>query len=305
MKSGLKRPTYDKRDYDFHKTFGVAVAPDFPKEYSVDAGLWNPNQNNTNAPTGLPTIPPMPFGCTNYTQTDLCIDEDGHLLNPTLLENETHANARGGIDIREALKAAIKVFQRTAYFRITAQSPLDMFDAIRMAMLSTASEKRAVSAGTPFFPEWEGDGIMPVPVFDLKRASWHNWKIAGWKMIGDQPYLICKMWTGDWKYMSRTLCNALFAINGSCAYTLTKIQPGQIQSIDFDFVKWVVSLLQWLIGPQASPESPLPAPISDVTPQPPPSTVPPAPSVKLEDFCLAIRSFEGWKEGEVREFKND
>lgn len=241
IKSGLRKPIYDRRDYDFHRSFG-SIPVSFPAEYNVDAGLWNPNQDTANAITGLDTIPPLENGCTDFAQTDLCIDEDVKLYSPMLLENVTHANARGGIDIREALDAARKVFNRGAYFKVTAQPPLDMFDALRLAMLSTKDEKRAVSVGTPFYREWLPAGVLAVPEnFTPPSAVWHNWKIAGWKMIDDQPYLICKMWTGDWKYMSRTLCNAVFGINGSVAYTLSKNVPSQIQTVDFQFVAWVVS----------------------------------------------------------------
>jgi hypothetical protein len=94
-------------------------------------------------------LPATRFGCTDYTQADVCADDDQELKNPMLLEDVTNANACGGIDLRESLTATKAVFGRTAYFRVTPAYPLDFFDAIRLAMLSTKNAGRSVSAGTP------------------------------------------------------------------------------------------------------------------------------------------------------------
>lgn len=289
---GLKPLPYDRRDYDLHKTFGATAAPEFPVDYTVENGLWCPDQNRGGEVFNLP---PMPFGCTDFTQTDACVDEDRQLLNPMLLENATHANARGGIDMRESLKAALQVFARTAYFRITPTYPLDFFDAIRLAMLSTKDERRSVSVGTPWYPAWNDPhhgGILPVPAsFATAGLGWHNWKVAGWKTIGGAPYLICKMWAGPdygdhgFVYMSRELANAVLNISGAAAYTLTKVKPTDIQTIDFDFVKFAVAFVRKVFGldraasvvapvtaqdaPQPT-EAPEPTPVPTPTPSAPP-----------------------------------
>lgn len=265
IKSGLKPTVFDRRDYDFHKTFGSAVPPTFPDSYNVDLGLWQPSQNDFEP---IFKNSPLPFGCTDYTQADLCADEDGELKNPILLENVTHANANGGIDIRVALTAAKKVFGRTAYFTITPTGGLDFFDSIRLAMLYTREENRSVSAGTPWFPEFlQGvpgsgagltqvgpDGILPTPgSLDTSRASWHNWKVAGWKNINGKPYLICKPWIGFWYgdkgycYMSRELANILFSIRYACAFTLSKRAANMALPVDFDLIGWILSVFHWLI----------------------------------------------------------
>jgi hypothetical protein len=324
MKSGLQKIKSDHRDYSFHKTFGSFVSPaSLPPDLNVDAGLWCPNQNLPQSFTGIPDIPALPFGCTDYTQTDLCIDEDGKLLDPMLLENVTHANANNGADIRVSLKTAISVFQRTAYFNVQAQAPLDWFDAIRVAMWVSQAEKRSVSIGIPWFGEFENllsGGIMPIPVFDLKNATWHNAKIAGWKTIGGSPYLIVKSWQGPeygdngYCYMSRELCNALLNINGTGAFTLSKVAPGQVQTIDLDVIARIVSYF-WLLLSKLTPTVPPtipPAPTPITPPAPPISPVvtpapAPAPSVPptatLTALCTAIRNFEG-KPGD-RNYRNN
>lgn len=299
---GLKPLPYDYRDYDLHKTLGATAAPAFPDDLNVDAGLWTPDQNVGGDAFNLP---PMPNGCTDYAQTDLCIDEDRALLDPMLLEQVTHANALGGIDMRTSLSAALKVFSRTAYFRITAVAPLDFFDAIRLAMLSTEDEHRAVSVGTPWFLEWGNPlrgGILPLPAsFSTLGLGWHNWKVAGWKTIGGAPYLICKMWCGEsygdegFVYMSRELCNAVLNISGTAAYTMTKVTASTVQTIDFDFVKFCVSFIRDLFSftaPPGIPEVPATVPVTaqnapqqtqDASPTIPPAPTPSeAPSAKYD-----------------------
>lgn len=256
MVGGLRPIWTDHRDYDFHKSFGSTVPASFPDSYNVDAGLWTPDQNISQAITGLPTIPPLPEGCTDYAQDDLVINQDAALYSPMLIENVTHANANGGGDIRAALAALKTLFNRGSYFNVTPVAPLDAFDAIRLAMLSTQSEKRAVSIGTPWFPEFESPltGILPTPTnYFVARATWHNWVICGWKIIGDQPYLIGKSWQGagygdkGFHYVSRPLLNSLMGISGSAAFTISK-SPAAVQTVDVSFIQWVVSFIRSLIG---------------------------------------------------------
>jgi hypothetical protein len=315
-KNGLKPLPYDRRDYDLHKTFGATAAPSIPDSYSVENGLWCPNQNIGGEVFDLP---PMPYGCTDYTQADACADEDKELRNPLLLENVTHANARGGIDMRESLAAAKTVFNRTAYFRVTPTYPLDFFDAIRLAMLSTKDERRSVSVGTPWYPVWNDPlrgGILPIPAnFSTAGLGWHNWKVAGWKTIGGAPYLICKVWAGPdygdhgFVYMSRELANAVLNISGAAAFTLTKLKPTDVQTIDFSFVKWVVSYISWLFktdepAPEQAPTPPMSPVEAPVAPPAPPTPAPPKQSL-LEAFCLAIRTHEGWFAGSRSQKNNN
>ncbi len=264
IQHGTRPRRIDHRDFDFHKSFGT-VGFDTNKlstELNLDAGLWIPDQEQpeTFAPTGQHSfsVPALPYGCTSYTTDELCIDEDGVLHDPMLIENVTHSNANGGGDIVTALNAAKQVLGRTAYYNVKAQWPLDWFDAFRVCMASTATEKRSISIGTPYFLEWEGtgkDGIAPTPsTFSPSRLPWHNWKVCGWKIIGDQPYLIGKtnqgsgFGDGGFFYVSRPLINNVMAIGGTVAYTLSKDTPQTIQIINTTWIEWIVSLIRNLIG---------------------------------------------------------
>lgn len=272
MKQGLKKIRKDREDYDFLKShkFG-GVAPTLPDNFFTDAGLWIPNQDLPQPQFG--GIPALPYGCTDYTQADLCADEDKELKNPMLLEAVTHANANGGADIRVALTAAKKIFGRTQYFNVRSSGIIDWFDAIRLATYSSQPEIRSVSIGIPWFPEFSqtpSSGIMPTPVFDVMDASWHNAKIAGWKTIGGSQYLVVKPWIGDqfadkgFCYMSRELCNALMNINGTGAFTLSEVPLGQVQTVSLSLLQdlvsritnFVTSLLKSRTIPESSPIPP-------------------------------------------------
>ena len=267
MKSGLKPTRLDHRDRDFHRSyrFGSVGAPTLPVEFDTDPKLSMPDQETFNNQFS-PPIPALPFGCTDYTQNELCQDQDGRLYNASFTESKTHANALGGLDIRVSLSSIKKDgvqdadgkvgYNRSGYYNIRSYGLLDMFDAIRVAMFSSLPEKRAVSVGTPFYSAWSRptNGILPMPPsFDTTNASWHNWKISGWKTIDGVPYLIGKTWQGaeygdsGLCYMSRDLCNAVFSIKGCAAFTVTKIPPQQILPVDLNVVQIIVSFIRNLL----------------------------------------------------------
>ncbi len=306
MKSGLKKVRPDHRDYDFLKShkhlFGDAgLGPDsttgLPDSFNVDAGLTMPDQDAVNDQYN-PPIPALPFGCTDYTQTDLCIDEDGVLYNPQLMEDYTHADANGGYDIRKSLDATRKVFGRSSYFNIRSSGIIDAFDAIRLAMYSALPEKRSVSIGVPWFPEFETplplSRTLPVPLnFTTSGVPWHNAKVAGWTSVFGTPYLIVKSWQGPnygdkgYCYMSRELVNILMSISGTGAFTLSKVASPQIMTVDLTVVERIVSYVLNLLAALKSPTnySTMPNPqnapppiVPQQTTTEPPTPVTPAPA---------------------------
>lgn len=269
MKSGTHPTRHDHRDYDYLKTRKLTGVPaTMPDNYSVDAGLRVPNQeavdNNFN-----PSVMPMPYGCTNYAQCEICADEDAVLYNPQYLENITHANANGGADVRVSLDAVVnKGVQdqqgninntgHPAYFNIKPSGAIDAFDATRLAMLSTSSEKRGVSVGSPYWLQWNAtgpNGITPPPDYDLQFASWHNWVVKGWKTIDNTVYLVCQMLQGasygdkGFVYIPREVFNATIAVNGSILFTIDKLMPGEkVETISLPFIDAIVSYIRRLFN---------------------------------------------------------
>ena len=258
---GLKRIFPDHRDFDFHRSFGSPTTlPSFPPEYSTDAGFWMPSQNAMGAP----------YGCTGFSGADACSDEDGVQYDPLDLYRRTPPglNDQGrdirvmlGVTINQGLKRWLLTeepnYKRKAYFQVRGSGVIDQFDAIRLAMLSTRDEKRAVIAGIPWFQEFQAagqDGVLKMPHdLGVSRATWHCIKIAGWTTINGVSYLMVKSWQGSdygaggWAYMSRELCNTLFAINGSAAFTVSKVAPGQIVTVDLGAVDLIISYVRHLL----------------------------------------------------------
>lgn len=232
-----------------------ATVPQFPAEYLTDAVLWMPDQN---ADDPVFKNPALPYGCTDYTQADLSIDEINALSrDPLSLDNITFANRNGGTDVRTALDAAKnKLNWFGAYYAVKAYAPLDYFDAIRLAISSGYPEKRSVSLGTPWWPEFEvvgANGLLQSPTgtnaFNPAGLPWHNHKICGWKTIGGTPFLISKSWQGPnygdkgFVYFSRPLINSIMAIKGTCAFTVTQTIPTVVETIDMAWVPWLLSLI--------------------------------------------------------------
>lgn len=289
IKSGLTRPRIRHRNYDLHKSFGLAVATSLPAEFNTDAGVDMPDQNQINTQF-IPAIPALPEGCTDYGQSELGTDLlDGKVIrNPFDLEEVTHANALGGIDIDTSLLAAKKLGWFTGFYQIKYSGILDAFDALRVAQYSVyPTEKRSITFGTPWFPSWEAkangntftvesngtftvgsgigvpnDGILPMPSdqeLAMLRAnpdvfSWHNSKLSGWKTINGVPVYADKSWQGKnvgdngWLYMPREVINVVMALPSVVAYTATNLTPTSVQTIDLSVIQTIVSFIKGLLG---------------------------------------------------------
>lgn len=255
MKSGTGPTRIDHRDW-LH-TFGSTTIT-FPTSYSTDAfPLSFPNQDIQD-PSFSPPVPPEPNGCTNETQSSDSTDlTDGAITyRPDTLEAVTHANAKSGIDIRTSLLAIKSLGWITGFFNVQPQQ-LDWFDTIRLAMISGIPEKRSVSLGTPWFPEFEqtNNGILPMPTsLSTVGLPWHNHKICGWKIIGDQTYLIDKSWQGPgygdggYCYWSRSLVNSVMPITGTVAFTTTRGVLPPISTVPVTVWQWLISNLNNLLG---------------------------------------------------------
>lgn len=251
MKNGLRRPKLKHKDYDFIRSFGAATVPSFPPEYDTDVSNYGfPDQNADG----------QPFACTNYTQAALATDLTGIRRNPADLEAITHANQRGGYDIRDSLDAARKLGWFKWYFNIQAYAPLDYFDAIRYAQLIGAPEARSVTVGTPWFPSWEaaiqrGEKTLPMPLPEelvaISRNSnaygWHNWEVTGWASFNGIPMLKGKSWQGpirDPFYIPREVVNVVMALKYTVAYTPTMLDAPNRVRISLPLLEWLKSFIR-------------------------------------------------------------
>lgn len=258
MKSGTKPTPIDHRDFGHFQTFGAVIPPTFPPSYTTDAQLWQPNQEIQNI-TPTFTTPPLEFGCTDFSTADSGSDLVGILLNPYNVDKITNANASGGAQVRTALTAGVTIGYFKAYFNVQPVN-LDFFDSVRLASISGVPEKRSVVIGSKWFSNpfetVDSTGILSIPNFSDPNFTWHCWKIAGWKTINDQVYLIGKSWQGSeygdggYCYFSRPLFNQLMSIGGSVAFSVTNATPPPPQTINTSIVEWIISNFRLLLGLQ-------------------------------------------------------
>lgn len=275
MTNGARPTLIDHKDFDLLKSnnFRGIEMPIFPEEYFADAGLTMPDQTKEG----------QPAGCTNYTSAELSTDLDSVVKNPADLEKVTHANARGGYDIRLSLLAAIQLKWIAAFFNIKAYYPLDYFDAFRYAQICgiAEGEKRSISWGTPWFPSWEAaingmvikreaDGSyttiggrpkgvvmsMPLPeeivaiTSNINAYGWHDSKLDGWTAKHGPLCYRDKSWQGPnigeggFIFFPREVINVVMSITGTVAFTGTNIKPVNPARIDTTLLQKALSILR-------------------------------------------------------------
>lgn len=275
MKRGARPTRIKHTDYDFLKShrFGSITAADaqFPDEFLADAGRTMPNQETQDADFTPPT-PPMPFGCTNFTNAELKTDLTGVIHSPADVESVTHANALGGYDIRLSLDACTmatllhpnRLSWFSQYFNIRASGALDFFDSFRLTQIAGVSvgEKRSISWGTPWFPSWEqacltGQMVMPMPTLqelqNVSSTGWHDSKFDGWKIINNVAMYRDKSWQGNkigdqgFIYFPREVINRVMMISGTVAFTATNKPVNSPLTINVTTLQWLISALRNLI----------------------------------------------------------
>lgn len=295
MYNGLKPIPRDPRDLSFHRTFGGFTPPDLPAEFSVDNGMTMPDQ----------IADKLYFGCTGYSQNELCSDQDGVVYDDyeftyrKTLEKAGIYTLDRGCDMRDSLSVLI-VFgprkkgegdtyahRRGRYYTVEVQS-FDWFDSIRSVMYTnwiSNQIKVAVSIGTPWFREFDimhvpSTGIVPT-VFtgDPSQLAWHNWAIKGWKVINGETFLVGKTWQGKnvgdkgWYYFRRETINAVMKIRGTAAFTVAPRRPGDEATIKKTITEFLIAFMSNLVNlfkkkQESSPVAPTPVPTPAPVPEP-------------------------------------
>lgn len=296
LKSGTG-PTRDSHlDRDLHLSFGNIAPLSFPAEFLTDSTNDFPDQNADG----------QPFGCTNYTQAALATNLVNGIVTfkPADLEAVTHANQKGGLDIRLSLSAAKDLGWIQGYYLITQIPGLDMFDTFRTAQTACLPERRSISWGTPWFPSWEkaalaGTYIMPMPTDaelevarkDPRALPWHNSEDAGWTDENGVPVYRNKCWQGThvgrngYIGFTREVINTVMALWGTVAFTGTNQIPDNIVTVQLNTLQYLFSVLRNLLTQLTTPK---PMPTKSM----------------LDTFCTALMNFEG-KPGDLNYLNNN
>lgn len=256
---GFKPRKYlDHRNYSYGHTFGTTEA--FLTELNFDARLTVPDQNK---PDPRFNNPAFPNGCTAFTTTDIATDEDKNVYNPAFTYARTllleDAVSGSPCSIQDSLKSSMVYglaqkdegdaealhHRRGPYFEIRPTNGQDWFDAIRS---SVQKNKRSVSVGTQWFPEFTTASGGIVDSFSLRNTNdWHDFKVSGWKPVGNKQYLIVKPWVGPdlgdkgFFYFSRETVNKLFSVKGCGVFTNAHALPSDIQSVQLTLLQTLVS----------------------------------------------------------------
>lgn len=248
MKSGLDKIYPHTADYSLLHSIKAspygAVVPDpqsLPANFSIYDGRPIPNQDELDD-RFTPALRPLPYGCTGESQTFIGGLEDDALYDPADLYFNTPPGTDGvGRDMRASLQTTIdrgyKALdgtlgeQRTAYFNCYGVGAIDDFDAVRIALWINQAERRPVTVGSWWYPEFAKpvNGSVPVPSFDTRQATLHNHIITGWRTLDDGTVELESIsWQGmnyglnGLVYVSRVIYNALMGQPWTGAFTLTK-----------------------------------------------------------------------------------
>ena len=258
IKNGVLPLTPDRRDRDFHKTFGAVTV--FHDSYNTN---FNPDLPDQNA-DGLP------YGCTGYTQAEICGDEDKKLYDPLYTYDKGRlVDGTEGQEVGVQLKTSLKTTivygvqekgennadnnRRGAYYNVTATS--DYFDGARSAMQKYSNlwgKPCSLSIASRWclnFSSTGKTGIVKMPTAEQYSIySLHNWKVNGWETIDGVPYLICKSWQGKnvgdggWLYFSREIYNKLIDDYFAGAFVLAPF-TGNWMSVKLTTLEVIVGML--------------------------------------------------------------
>lgn len=264
---GLNKILPDARDFSLVSSFGATTfdIKGLPQNFSIYDGRVIPDQNLEDD-RFTPPVHPLPYGCTGESQSFIGGLEDDALYYPDDLYNHTPPFKGDGRDMRPSLQTTIDWGfkntkgeignKRTAYYNCYGTGGIDDFDAARIALWINQAEKRPVSVGSWWYLEFGNptNGSLPLPSFNTKIASLHNYIATGWRTKNDIEELEILSWQGmeygrkGVVYMSRVLYNALMAQPYTGAFTLTKDTsatpiPVGFQAILDHFVYWFRNLL--------------------------------------------------------------
>lgn len=268
IQHGLKRIYPDHRRYSFPRTFGAIAPAQLPTEdFDYDPHLTTPDQNADGNPEE----------CVVYTTKEVCQDEDQTIYTVDFLKKKMMfmtGQLSGPYQLTDGLKTAIvygvqepdettdtQAFQhhRGQYFQGERTNGLDFFDAIRSTLHLNRFERRSVSIGTLWMPEFENigpDGIVPGDfAYNGNSDDYpgHNWKISGQKTINGIIYLIGKTWEGakvgdkGFKYFPRNTINKALSIPYTGFFTVAKASQENIQVVELTILQQIVSYYRLML----------------------------------------------------------
>jgi len=288
----------DSRDKDFKGKFGQTIH--LPDEINVDSEIYDDVQ---------------PIGdvkCVAYSVCDIAEDQQKKPFDILDLWSRIPSNQFGS-DPRDVLKEAVsngllplgqgqRVKDWKSYWSAMAGAR-DVFDNVRSAVVLSNSP---VMCGTYWYDSWlnvPAFGVMPMGKNPLNG---HAWVVEGWKQINGEPMLIVEAWVGRKMYMPRNVFNEAMKPYGMQAWVLStseieeKRQKTILEAIRDTLLNVVILMKQLLLVKKTEAGENIVVP----KPQEVYNEVKESMKSKLNDFCLAIRDYEG-KPGDLNYRNNN
>lgn len=245
IRNALNKVRPDRRDYSLLHTLG-STAPDpkgLPAKFSIYDGRTIPNQELLDTRFD-PPVRPLYYGCTGEAQTFARGLKSGKTYRPDDHYDHTYPFKEDtGRDMRKSMQTGIDrgyMDERgmlgdkdTAYFNCYGSGKIDDCDAARIAIWINQNEKRSVSVGSWWYPEFnelsKRHPVVPLPSFDTSEATLHNHLVTGWDTINGVECVEDISWQGeDYAnhgvcYIPRAIYNALMAQPWTGAFTAASL----------------------------------------------------------------------------------
>ena len=120
-----------------------------------------------------------------------------------------------------------------SYWTVHAYNGMDLFDSMRSTLWNIKGDKMSVCAGLMFYESWLHNPIMGAK--PLNAIGLHDIKVAGWKKIDGDPYLVLQNSFGTQYgdnglfYMSRPVANKF--LNQGAYYWSKDDPPPDVKAI--------------------------------------------------------------------------
>lgn len=288
----------DSRDKVYQQKFGQMVL--LPDEMNVDTELYDDVQ---------------PIGdvkCTCYSVCDIAEDQQKREFDIVDLWERIPKN-QFGADPRDPLAQAVKVgllpkgqtdrVKDWKSYWSALQGARDPFDNVRSALVMSNSP---VMCGTYWYSEWlnvPALGVMPI---GQNTLNGHAYVVEGWKQVNGEPMLIVEAWVGRKMYMPRNVFNEAMKPYGMQAWVLStseidaRREKTILETIKDVCINVIILMKQLLLVKKSEAGENIIVP----KPQEVYNEVKESMKSKLNDFCLAIRDYEG-KPGDLNYRNNN
>lgn len=213
----LKKRKASRKDYSLHKSLKLSAPAAFPDELLLLSPIID--QGSVDICTACAAV------AARYNETNGAVTDQNAFWQQELSFAGESSNTNG-FDLQVPLSTAVEKgfpnYAPSAYFWITPNNGQDLFDSVRTALLTT---NYPLVAGVMWDNSWTETPQGIVQSLGNSPLGGHCVKIAGFKTINGQPYIVIQnSWgtslgdNGLW-YFPRSVFNQAFAEFGIAVWS--------------------------------------------------------------------------------------